>query len=76
MRTVGTILATALVLGSGTVGHAETPEGGRYLKRTPLDRVTIYRDAISKDVPVRVQRFGTENADLGTQMLWVGGDLA
>jgi len=32
----------------------------------PLDRATTYQDAISRSQPVRVHRFPTDNADLGT----------
>ena len=39
---------------------------GRKIKKSPLDRVTIYRDSISRDTPIRVRRFATEDADLGT----------
>lgn len=53
-------MATSLTLASKPSAAAGRPVS------EPLDRATIYQDSISNSQPVRVQMFGTENADLGT----------
>jgi hypothetical protein len=49
---------------SGSVNSAEAE--GKRIKKSPLDKATIYQPAISRSSPVRVRPFPTENADLGT----------
>ena len=39
---------------------------GREIKKSPLDHVILYQSSISKDVPIRIREFPTDNADLGT----------
>jgi hypothetical protein len=39
---------------------------GRKIKKSPLDHVILYESSISKDVPIRIREFPTDNADLGT----------
>jgi hypothetical protein len=41
-------------------------DDGRVIQKSPLDHATLYQDSISKDVPVRIRSFSTEEADLGT----------
>lgn len=54
-----------VVLLAGAVGPAVATEG-RTIGKSPLDHATLYQNSISKDVPVRIRMFSTENADLGT----------
>ena len=39
---------------------------GRIIQKSPLDHATLYQDSISRNVPVRVHPFSTEEADLGS----------
>jgi len=39
---------------------------GRKIKKSPLDHVILYESLISKDSPIRLREFPTDNADLGT----------
>jgi hypothetical protein len=39
---------------------------GRQIKKSPLDYVILYESLISKDAPIRIREFPTDNADLGT----------
>jgi len=39
---------------------------GKKIKKSPLDRVVLYEFQISKDTPIRIREFPTDNADLGT----------
>ena len=63
-RTLGVVLvvcmAASLTIASNPSAPDGKPVGG------PLDRATIYQDSISKSQPVRVHRFSTDNAALGT----------
>ena len=63
-RAVGVVVALGM-LASVTAG---SPSGAAQGTRVqgPLDRATIYQDSISKSQAVRVHRFPTDNADLGT----------
>jgi len=60
--TFGCVAALCLSLSGVAVLAVE----GREIKHSPLDRVVIYRDSISKQNQVRVRSFPTDNADLGT----------
>jgi hypothetical protein len=39
---------------------------GKKIKKSPLDHVILYESQISKDAPIRLREFPTDNADLGT----------
>jgi len=56
------VLVTTIVV---LVPFAMAGEGQR-VKKSPLDHVVLYESLISKDSPIRIREFPTENADLGT----------
>lgn len=66
MRPISMTLVAVFAVCLGTAGFVWAAGAGNTLKKSPLDQVTVYQGSISKDTPVRIQRFGTENADLGT----------
>lgn len=63
-RALGVVLVSCMAA-SLTIASSPSAAAGK-LVRDPLDRATIYQDSISKSQPVRVHRFSTDNADLGT----------
>ena len=58
-----TLLALALV--SQALSPLFAGEG-RTVGKSPLDHATVFQDTISREVPVRIRPFSTEDADLGT----------
>jgi len=60
------MFGSAAALCLALAGEAVVAAEGREIKPSPLDRVTIYQDRISKESPVRVRNFPADNADLGT----------
>ena len=56
------VLVTCLLL----VVNSTLAGEGRRIKKSPLDRVTLYEPSISKGAPIRIREFSTDNADLGT----------
>lgn len=59
---LSTTLALALAI---AVGPAAADEG-QIVHKSPLDHATLYQKTISRDLPIRIQSFSTEEADLGT----------
>jgi len=55
------VVACVLLLGPFIVAGE-----GRRIKKSPLDHVVLYEPLISKDAPIRIREFPTDNADLGT----------
>jgi hypothetical protein len=47
------------------VSMAQAGEGKK-IKKSPLDRVILYESQISRESPIRLREFPTDNADLGT----------
>ena len=63
-RALGVVVVLAMLASLTTANRSDADQGTNV--KGPLDRATIYQVAISKSQPVRVHRFPTDNADLGT----------
>lgn len=61
-----TVIWLGLALTLAQIAFAAPSSDSRTIDKSPLDQATVYQSSISKDVAIRIRRFSSDNADLGT----------